>query len=83
MKINKLYIVTHPRPYSTMGDIFFETDVKGLELQFLGGLKATEIYGVYVDKDEANVAAAKVMTAYQNYQKQVGEALNYDCRTVA
>ena len=83
MKINKLYIVTHPRPHSTMGAIFFETDIKGLELQFLGGLKEKEIYGVYVDKDEATVAAAKVMTAFQDYQKQVGETLNYDCRTVA
>ena len=72
-KIEKFHVITHPTPVSTLGDICFETDWIGLELQFRGGLKASDIYAVYGNKDDAWTAAARLLSAYQDYQKKIDE----------
>ena len=61
MKINKFWIATKPTPDSELGDICFETDIKGLEFQFKGGLTAAEIEGVYTEKWEARMLAEILM----------------------
>jgi len=52
-KIREMHIVTKPTPVSTIGDICIHTDIKGLYLQFMGGLKPEEIHGIYTGKQEA------------------------------
>lgn len=61
MKIEKFWIVTKPTKVSTLGDILFKSDVHGLQLQFLGGLKSENIHGIYTDEAEAKQEAEKLL----------------------
>ena len=61
MKINSFWVVTKNYEHSTLADILFKDDWAGMRLQFLGGLKAKEIVGVYMFKHEALKAAKKEM----------------------
>jgi hypothetical protein len=56
MKIAGLWIVTKPTPVSTLGDLVFYADLKGLGRQFLGGLTPEEIVGAYDNQPEAEQA---------------------------
>lgn len=44
-----------------MQDICFQSDVHGLRLQFLGGLKSENIHGIYTDEAEAKQEAEKLL----------------------
>ena len=57
MRVDSLYIVTNPTRYSTIHDILCACDYQGLQYQFLGGLKAHEIFGIYTDRNEAEKIA--------------------------
>ena len=59
-KINKIWIVEKPTKHSEMADVVWSTDLKGLRLQFLGGLKAGNIIGAYTTKSEAMSVAKKI-----------------------
>ena len=72
MKIVKFWIVTVPRPESGLEDILFETDIKGLALQFRGGLREEEIHAVFTEKPEASKEAGKILDAYRAYQAKIG-----------
>ena len=72
MKIGKFWIVTSPRPESVLDDILFETDIKGLALQFRGGLREEDIHAVFTEKPEASKEAGKVLDAYRTYQAKIG-----------
>lgn len=55
MRIEKFWVVTKPRSESEPGDICFETDAKGLALQFKGGLDPESIHAVYTACPEAEM----------------------------
>jgi len=72
MKIEKFWIVTLPKAESVLEDILFETDIKGLALQFRGGLREEDIHAVFTEKEAASKEAGKVMDAYRAYQAKIG-----------
>lgn len=62
MRIDKFWIVTRPKGSSELSDICFQTDIKGLALQFKGGLDPEEILAVYTAMNEAQRAADRILT---------------------
>lgn len=52
--MKNFYVVTYPAEASTLRDIVFKSDVKGLIYQVGGGLQAKEIFGIYTKKSVAN-----------------------------
>ena len=73
MKIEKLWVIVRPSPTSELSDICFETDAKGLALQFKGGLDPDEIHALYTSRNEAEREAERILVASQNYQDAFGE----------
>ena len=57
MKIKQMWLVTKPTKLSEMQDIFCKITVEGLRAQFLGGLQADEVYGLYTTEKEAREIA--------------------------
>jgi hypothetical protein len=57
MKMNSFWIVTRATPESTLGDICFCVDLKGLYLQFLGGLSPDDIIAAYDNRAAAEERA--------------------------
>ena len=53
MEIKKLWIVTKPTKESDFYDICFKSDMRSLNMQFLGGLSYKEIAGVFTEESEA------------------------------
>lgn len=72
MRIEKFWVVTLPKPESVLEDILFETDIKGLALQFRGGLREDEIHAVFTEKEPALKEATKVFAAHMAYQAAIG-----------
>ena len=60
MKIQTLWVVTEPTSVSELDDICFEADMQRLQLQFAGGLVASEIVATFTTKKEA-VKLAKAL----------------------
>ncbi len=50
---DKFWLVVDPTKISTLADILFETTLRGLELQFKGGLTAAENPTIFTEKAEA------------------------------
>lgn len=53
----KFWVVTNPRPCSTIADICFEASLRDLELQFRGGLQIDENPTLFTDQRDALVEA--------------------------
>lgn len=68
MRIEKFWIVTRPKGSSELGDICFQTDVKGLALQFRGGLDPEDIHAVYTAMNEAQREAGRILAAFKSYE---------------
>ena len=54
----KFWVVTDPKKQqgyedAELEDILFEADMEGMELQFRGGLKIEQVYGIYGDEKKA------------------------------
>jgi len=62
--IGKFWVVTIPSEHSTLADIFFESDIFSMHLQFLGGLKVDEIDGIYKSKPKALKHAKNLMKSF-------------------
>ena len=58
---HKFWVVTRPTAVSTLGDILFETDARGLILQALGGLKSEDVLLTTSDVNEAQALAAAAL----------------------
>lgn len=56
-KVQNFWVVTKPTKRSTLVDILFNADMKRMELQFKGGLSASEIIGIFTTKIEAEKVA--------------------------
>ncbi len=71
MKIEKFWVVTKPGLVSELADVCFETDAKGLALQFRGGLEPEEIQAIYTDHEEAEKEAKRILAAFKRYDAEV------------
>ena len=69
MKIEKFWVVTKPGLVSELADVCFETDAKGLALQFRGGLEPDEIHAIYTVHDEADKEAKRILAAFKKYDE--------------
>jgi hypothetical protein len=63
-EVGTFWVVTAPTRDSVIQDILFQTDICGMHLQYLGGLKDEEIVGFYKSKDKAS-KQAKSMLKYR------------------
>jgi len=75
MEINNFWIVTKPSNVSTFGDICFRSNIRDLQKQFLGGLLAEDIHGVYTHKGEAITEASHLLGA-RNRKLEMEKILN-------
>jgi hypothetical protein len=66
---DKFWLVTDATPTSELADICFETSIRGLELQFRGGLTMDMNPTIYTSRDEAEKAARKRLKAAQFIEK--------------
>lgn len=57
----KFYLVIKPSLQSELVDILFETSLRGLELQFKGGLQVDSIFGWYLDPEQAKKIAESLV----------------------
>ena len=73
MKIDKFWVVTRPRLASELGDICFQTDAKGLALQFKGGLDPEAIHAIFTARNEAEREGERILTAFKGYEDALGE----------
>jgi hypothetical protein len=65
---DKFWVVVDPTPESEMGDILFETTLRGLELQFKGGLTMAQNPTIFTDQQEAKYEAYGRLTALRAAQ---------------
>ena len=65
---DKFWVVVDPTPESEMGDILFETSLRGLELQFKGGLTMAQNPTIFSDQQEAKYEAFGRLTAMRAAQ---------------
>jgi hypothetical protein len=65
---DKFWVVVDPTPESEMGDILFETSLRGLELQFKGGLTMERNPTIFTDHQEAKYEAYGRLTAMRAAQ---------------
>lgn len=75
MKIEKFWVVALPQPASELGDVCFETDAKGLALQFKGGFDPEEIHAVFTARNEAEREGERILTAFRKYTAALGEGI--------
>lgn len=71
MKIERFWLVTVPQAESVLEDLLFETDAKGLALQFRGGLKEEDIHALYTDKAGAEQEAKRILAAFKRYASEL------------
>jgi hypothetical protein len=66
---DKFWVVTDATPDSVLEDICFETSIRGLELQFRGGLSMDSNPTIYTSKWDAEKAAKKRLKAAEFIEK--------------
>jgi len=65
---DKFWVVVDPTPESEMGDLLFETTLRGLELQFKGGLTMAQNPTIFTDHQEAKYEPYGRLTAMRAAQ---------------
>jgi hypothetical protein len=60
---SKLFLVTDPTSESETADVVYETTLRGLELQFKGGLTMAQNPTLFTDEKEAKIEAFGRVTA--------------------
>ena len=58
-EVGEFWVVTAPSDVSELGDILFKKTVPEIGLQFKGGLKASDILGLFKDEGRAREFALK------------------------
>ncbi len=71
---DKFWVVTDPTPESEIADICFETTLRGLELQFKGGLTVAQNPTMFTDREEAEHEADLRLSAMNASQEIVRAA---------
>ena len=64
--VGLFWVVTFPKRDSVLQDILFQTDICGMHLQYLGGLKDEEIEGFYKSKEKATKLAKSLLNPKQH-----------------
>lgn len=80
MKITTLWVVTRPTDLSVLDDICFQTDLIGLGLQFLGGLKTTEVVAAFTEREEAQSLARKLLAIHADIVALSVQKTEAECR---
>ena len=57
----KFFVVTKPSKFSTLEDILFESDPIHFANQIRGGLRETEVFGFYIQKNNAEHIAKELL----------------------
>jgi len=57
----RFWVVTYPTPLSVIEDICFETNLRGLQLQFAGGLDSLDICTIENNESTARQAACSLL----------------------
>ena len=65
---DKFWVVTDPKPHSTLDDLVFEASLRDLEMQFRGGLQIEENPTLFTDRQEARIEAYGRLTAMRASQ---------------
>jgi hypothetical protein len=65
---DKFWVVVDPTAESEMGDILFETTLRGLERQFKGGLTMAQNPTIFTDPQDAKYEAYGRLTAMRAAQ---------------
>jgi hypothetical protein len=65
---DKFWVVVDPTPVSELGDVLFESTIRGLELQFKGGLTMAQNPTILTDEQEAKYEAFGRLTAMRAAQ---------------
>ncbi len=68
------WVVTDATPDSTLGDVCFETSLRGLELQFRGGLSIDRHPTIFTDRAEAEAEARVRLAALHTAQAVAARA---------
>jgi hypothetical protein len=63
-EVGKFWVVTEADKNSTLPDILFEADIFDIHLQLKGGLKGSEIVGIFKKKSKASKAAEAQMAKH-------------------
>jgi hypothetical protein len=66
---DKFWVVTDAGPESVLEDICFETTLRGLDLQFRGGLSMDSNPTIFTKKEEALLEAKKRLKVAQFVEK--------------
>jgi len=74
---DKLWVVTDPTRESELGDVCFETTVRGLLLQLKGGLDIERNVTLFTDENEAKVEGFGRLTAMRASQA-IARRLRFD-----
>ena len=64
-KVTHFWVVTKATKYSTLADILFMSTIQKMRNQFVGGLTAKEIIGIYQFKHEALKVANKELRRFK------------------
>jgi hypothetical protein len=73
MRINTdttVWIVSDPIGDGTIGDILFETTLRGLEQMFQGGLLCDSNPTIFTERGEAEAYARRRLEAWQQYREE-------------
>lgn len=60
-QVGEFWVVLIPTEDSILEDILFEANIFDMHLQFLGGLKASDIMGIYKNKAKAKKVAENLL----------------------
>lgn len=81
----RFYVVTDADPHSTLPDVCFETSLRGLELQFRGGLAIDRHPTIFTDRQEAKAEGMARLLARRTSQaiaeratRAIGSAANVE-----
>ena len=58
------WVVTNPTKDSTLNDVVFKTDLRGMMLQVGGGLRERDIAGIYKNENTAKIKGHKLLHAH-------------------
>ncbi len=70
------WVVTDATPDSTLPDVCFETSLRGLELQFRGGLSSDRHPTIFTDRAEAEAEAQARLLAVRSARALADRAAN-------
>jgi hypothetical protein len=81
--LDRFWVVTNPTPESEIGDILFETDVRGFILQVRGGLDEDRRPRIFADRESAEADALARLAVVRGLSAIAGGVVRGDVRNAA